>query len=196
MEVYVAQNPLLDEAQHIAIVSASGNGAGHDRPAKPAAMPSDMTVPEADAMARVRSLGINWRSLRRHAVAERAAVERQGKVWYSKGFVDALCSSWMTRDEAMRLMGVNSTSTFRYHVKNENIRESVQTPKGPRQKTICSLGDLRPRSRAEWLKLAHKVEQALSGQEDLFEEADGEVRAVLAKVKRTRRNSFSVACEL
>jgi len=159
-------------------------------------MPSDMTVPEADAMARVRSLGINWRSLRRHAVAERAAVERQGKVWYSKGFVDALCSSWMTRDEAMRLMGVNSTSTFRYHVKNENIRESVQTPKGPRQKTICSLGDLRPRSRAEWLKLAHKVEQALSGQEDLFEEADGEVRAVLAKVKRTRRNSFSVACEL
>jgi hypothetical protein len=38
----------------------------------------------------------------------------------------------------------------------------VQTLKGPRQKTICSLGDLSPRPREEWLKFAHKLEQALA----------------------------------
>ena len=70
---------------------------------------------------------------------------------------------------------------------NHLLVESVQTPKGPRQKTICSLGDLRPRSRGEWLKLAHKVEQALAGQEDLFEDADEEVRAILAKVRKRSR---------
>ena len=31
--------------------------------------------------------------------------------------------------------------------------ESVRTDNGPRQKTICSLGDLKPRPRDEWLDL-------------------------------------------
>lgn len=61
--------------------------------------------------------------------------------------------------------------------------ESVHTPKGPRQRTICSLGDLKPRSRAQWLKLAHKVEVALVGQGDLFEGADEETQAIVAKVR-------------
>ena len=42
--------------------------------------------------------------------------------------------------------------------------ESVHTANGPRQKAVCSLGDLSPRSREEWLKLAHKIEDALVGQ--------------------------------
>src|SRR5258708_14531807 len=46
--------------------------------------------------------------------------------------------------------------------------EAVQTAKGPRQKTICSLGDLSPRPREEWLRLAHKLEHALAGQRDLL----------------------------
>ena len=55
---------------------------------------------------------------------------------------------------------------------NHLLVESVHTPKGPRQRTVCSLGDLKPRSRAEWLKLAHKVELALVGQGDLFAKPD------------------------
>ena len=35
---------------------------------------------------------------------------------------------------------------------NYVLVESIHTPKGPRQKTICSLGDLGARSREEWLK--------------------------------------------
>ena len=31
--------------------------------------------------------------------------------------------------------------------------ESVRTPQGPRQKTICSLGDLSPGPRQKWLGL-------------------------------------------
>lgn len=61
--------------------------------------------------------------------------------------------------------------------------ESIHTPKGPRQRTICSLGDLHPRPRAEWLKLAHKVESALSGQSELFASDDPEVAKILEKVR-------------
>ncbi len=49
-------------------------------------------------------------------------------------------------------------ATRRYKDKtytNYVLVESVRTPKGPRQKTICSLGDLAPRPREAWLKLAH-----------------------------------------
>jgi hypothetical protein len=53
--------------------------------------------------------------------------------------------------------------------------ESVVTPKGPRQKTICSLGDLSPRPREEWLELARKIEDALVGQGNLLGSDDDEV---------------------
>jgi len=52
---------------------------------------------------------------------------------------------------------------------NYVLVESILTPKGPRQKIICSLGDLRPRPHAEWLALAHKLSSALSGPADLLD---------------------------
>src|SRR5271166_1684598 len=67
---------------------------------------------------------------------------------------------------------------------NYLLVESIHTAKGPRQKTVCSLGDLGPRPRAEWLKLAHKIEDALVGQADLLDPADGEAAAILRRVKR------------
>ncbi len=73
---------------------------------------------------------------------------------------------------------------------NYVLVESVRTPKGPRQKTICTLGDLAPRPRHEWLKLAHKIEQALSDQPEFFEaSADPEVEAILAKVRARRKRA-------
>ena len=80
---------------------------------------------------------------------------------------------------------------------NYLLVESVATPKGPRQKVICSLGDLTPRPRSEWLKLARKLEAKLSGQEPLFDEPDEEVEAIVQKVeqnkaaKRKRRKAQS-----
>jgi hypothetical protein len=47
---------------------------------------------------------------------------------------------------------------------NYVLVESVRTPDGPRQKTVCSLGNLDPRPRKEWIKLARRVEEVLSGQ--------------------------------
>ena len=70
--------------------------------------------------------------------------------------------------------------------------ESVHTPKGPRQRTICSLGDLRPRPRAEWLQLAHRLEEALRGQKRLFAAeavADPELPAMVARVLAHRDQS-------
>jgi transposase len=71
---------------------------------------------------------------------------------------------------------------------NYVLVESTLTPKGPRQKIICSLGDLRPRPQAAWLELAHKLTSALSGQADLLDSQapDPELRQLVAKVQAAR----------
>jgi len=68
---------------------------------------------------------------------------------------------------------------------NYVLVESTLTPKGPRQKIICSLGDLRPRPQAAWLELAHKLTSALSGQADLLDgqAPDAELQELVAKVQ-------------
>jgi transposase len=50
---------------------------------------------------------------------------------------------------------------------NHLLVESVHTPKGPRQRMICSLGSLEPAPAEHWLGLAHKLEAALQGQASL-----------------------------
>jgi hypothetical protein len=65
---------------------------------------------------------------------------------------------------------------------NYLLVKSVSTEKGPRQKVICSLGDLSPRPEAEWLKLAHKLESSLVGQVPL-DQQDTEVAALVKKVR-------------
>src|SRR5438874_12400849 len=69
---------------------------------------------------------------------------------------------------------------------NYVLVESVSTAKGPRQNTICSLGDLSPRPREEWLKLARKIEHALRGQGDLLDAEDGEVADIVGQVRALR----------
>jgi len=71
---------------------------------------------------------------------------------------------------------------------NHLLVESVQTPEGPRQKTICSLGDLSPRPAEEWLKLARRIEDALLGQGGLIAEADPETKRLIGKAKRGKKN--------
>jgi transposase len=71
---------------------------------------------------------------------------------------------------------------------NYVLVESVHTPKGPRQKTVCSLGDLSPRPREEWLRLARKIEDALIGQDDLIETEDAEVADIVRWARERRKN--------
>jgi len=81
-------------------------------------------------------------------------------------------------------------STRRYKGKtytNHVLVESVHTAKGPRQKTICSLGDLSPRPREEWLKLAQRIEAALVGQDTLFAAKDAEVDALVGRAQSRQR---------
>jgi transposase len=66
---------------------------------------------------------------------------------------------------------------------NYVLVESVVTPKGPRQKTICSLGDLSPRPREEWLEFARKIEDALVGQDNLLGSDDDEVAEIVDRVR-------------
>lgn len=68
---------------------------------------------------------------------------------------------------------------------NYLLVESVLTSKGPRQKTVCSLGDLSPRPREQWLELAHRLKAALVGQQELVADPqqDAELQGLVAKVK-------------
>jgi transposase len=67
---------------------------------------------------------------------------------------------------------------------NYLLVESIHTPKGPRQKVICSLGDLSPRPAEDWLRLARKVEDALVGQAHLFAQPDPEVEQIVRQVRQ------------
>jgi len=69
---------------------------------------------------------------------------------------------------------------------NYLLVESRHTPKGPRQKVICSLGDLKPRPKEEWLKLAREVEAKLSGQELLFDEPNQEAEGIVRRVQEEK----------
>lgn len=66
---------------------------------------------------------------------------------------------------------------------NHLLVESVQTSKGPRQRTICSLGSLEPGPSEDWLALAHKLESALHGQVSL----PGTAKAIDRFAEQARR---------
>jgi transposase len=79
-------------------------------------------------------------------------------------------------------------STRKYKGKtytNYLLVESVHTPKGPRQRALCSLGNLAPAPAEEWLALAHRLESALRGQLSL-EGSDAKFEAMLESVRRGR----------
>ena len=69
---------------------------------------------------------------------------------------------------------------------NHLLVESVQTPRGPRQRTICSLGSLAPAPAADWLGLAHKLQSALAGQGSLGT-APSEAKRVRPRARRGER---------
>jgi transposase len=69
---------------------------------------------------------------------------------------------------------------------NHLLVESVLTPKGPRQRTLCSLGRLEPAPREQWLALARKMERALQGQLSLQGEG-AETEPLLQRARKGRK---------
>jgi transposase len=68
---------------------------------------------------------------------------------------------------------------------NYLLVESVATPKGPRQRVICSLGALAPAPKDEWLGTARRLHAALAGQSALV--PDAPVDALVARARPPRR---------
>ena len=74
---------------------------------------------------------------------------------------------------------------------NYLLVESVQTPNGPRQRTICSLGNLEPAPQEEWLALAHRSGASL--QEQLSMGASQvDITEIVAKARRWKRRTHFV----
>jgi transposase len=69
---------------------------------------------------------------------------------------------------------------------NYLLVESQQTPKGPRQRIICSLGALAPAPREHWLDLAHRLEASLQGQSS-FSPSHVPIEMLVKKVRRGRQ---------
>ena len=76
---------------------------------------------------------------------------------------------------------------------NYRLVEACHTPDGPRQRTICSLGDLAPRPHHEWLALAHWLQAALEGKRFLFE-PEGEDAELIERVRRRGRRGKRGRC--
>jgi transposase len=90
-------------------------------------------------------------------------------------------------------------TTRRYKDKtytNYLLVESVHTPNGPRQKVVCSLGDLSPRTAEEWLRLVHKVEDALTGQINVFSSHDPEVEQIVRQIRSRQAGSAAEAAPI
>lgn len=78
---------------------------------------------------------------------------------------------------------------------NYVLVESIVTPNGPRQKTICWLGDLSPRPREEWLALVRKIEAALLGQDNLLAGDDDEIAEIIGSVGAQRTKDTRIQPE-
>jgi transposase len=68
---------------------------------------------------------------------------------------------------------------------NHLLVESVLTPKGPRQRTVCSLGRLEPAPREKWLSVARKMKAALEGQLS-FQGQEVDVETLLRRAGKGR----------
>ena len=84
---------------------------------------------------------------------------------------------------------------------NHLLVESVATERGPRHRVVCSLGSLGPAPKAQWLKLAHHLQESLGGQESLLEQSAEEQalvqKATLAlKSKRERKAGENIDIDL
>jgi transposase len=84
---------------------------------------------------------------------------------------------------------------------NHLLVESVATERGPRHRVICSLGSLGPAPRAQWLKLAHHLQESLGGQESFLEHSAEEQAlvqkaAVAAKGKKQHNAGNDVHIDL
>src|SRR6266550_3032743 len=71
---------------------------------------------------------------------------------------------------------------------NHLLVESVQTAKGPRQRTICSLGSLEHAPAEDWLGLAHKLQSALQGQESLSGSST-EIQEWVEKARKKKKST-------
>jgi site-specific recombinase XerD len=151
---YISDNPLLTKAKHDAHVqnaraaraNATANQTGAvrvlpqplNRMVRPQALshgscpaPStidkngrDFCVTERDAVRLLAPLGIVCMALRKYADAQGKAEKIKGEYFYSRQFIEDLCNTFFSKQEAMRIIGF-AKSAFFYWVQSRGIEQVV-----------------------------------------------------------------------
>ena len=75
---------------------------------------------------------------------------------------------------------------------NHLLVESVATERGPRHRVVCSLSLPWAAPKAQWLKLAHHLQECLGGQESFLEQS-AEEQALVQKATLTAKGKTSSA---
>lgn len=129
-DVYVANNPLIDAAEHDAWAEEyngnngnNGNGNTIIHPQPKQIQAEDLAfITEADAMRRLHPFNIKPVSLRKYASEQGEVQTNGGQYSYSDSFIHDLTTNYFTKTEAMRMLGYKA-SGFHYWVTSNCITQ-------------------------------------------------------------------------
>ena len=108
---YVTDNSVLARERHDARMNGGRNGAvASGRSVVARCVNVDFTVPELEAVRRLRALGITWRGLRDYCAAKGLVQKRGRSYFYSESLLDDLRQKWMTKDKARRVLSKGRSS--------------------------------------------------------------------------------------
>lgn len=113
LDTYVARNPLIQRARHVARLQRNGTPSSHGSDHAHSTIDrDDFTVAESGALAVGRPFGITCKSLRLYC-RQNGTAKVVGKSWlYSKAAMDDLAKNWMPRDRAMRMLKISKSGFY------------------------------------------------------------------------------------
>lgn len=126
LKVYVDNNPVLAKESHEAKLMELGHmaaptGAHGKETSKPS---FSEVLSEKDAVSELSNMGVSRAALRGFAEKMSATRKRDGQHLYSGSFIRDIRDSWMTKREAMRMLGLKKSGFF-YWVHENGIQQRL-----------------------------------------------------------------------
>jgi hypothetical protein len=127
---YVTQNPLLEFAQHRAIVARMDNRHIGTTPLISAASSSTSESTQVQdmlenfALSQLRSHGVTLEALRKYATKENVGSKKNGQWSYSSTAIDDLAKNYIAKEDAVQMLCI-SRSGFHHWIKSKGVQTAV-----------------------------------------------------------------------